>query len=100
MHGILHERGVEAEYVQYLDQAPSREDLERLMSLLGIDDPRKMMRSGEPVYQELRLDEAGRDELLDAIVRHPILLERPIVVVGDRAVIARPPELVLELVER
>ena len=68
------------------------------MALLGIDDPRQMMRTGEPVYAELALDDATpATQLLEAITRHPILLERPIFVVGDRAVIARPPERLLEL---
>lgn len=65
------------------------------MTMLGIDDPRLMMRTGEPVYEDL----TDPDELIAAIVAHPILLERPIFVVGDRAVIARPPERVLELLE-
>ncbi len=67
------------------------------MTLMGIDDPRLMMRTGEPVYAELALDGRSNDELLAAISEHPILLERPIFVVGDRAVVARPPERVLEL---
>lgn len=97
--GILAERGVEADYVRYLEQAPSRDDLQRVMALLGIDDPRKMMRTGEAAYAELGLDEAGPDELLEAMTTHPILIERPIVIRGDRAVIARPAERVLELLD-
>lgn len=83
--------------VRYLDVPPTQQELKRLMALLGIDDPRQMMRTGEALYAELRLQDATRDELLDAIVAHPILLERPIFVCGDRAVIARPPERLLEL---
>jgi arsenate reductase len=94
---ILEERGVEATYVRYLEDAPSRAELERVMGLLGSDDPRAMMRTGEPVYRELGLAHADRDALLDAMVAHPILIERPIVIRGDRAVIARPPERLLEL---
>lgn len=97
--GILAERGVEAEYVRYLDQAPTRAELERVLGLLGIDDPRQMMRTGEAAYKELGLADAGRDELLEAMTTHPILIERPIVVRGDRAVIGRPPERVLELLD-
>ena len=97
--GILAERGVEADYVRYLDQAPTRADLERVMGLLGIDDPRKMMRTGEPAYAELGLADADADALLDAMTSHPILIERPIVIRGDRAVIARPAERVLELLD-
>lgn len=94
---LLEERGVEASYVRYLDDAPSREELVRVMGLLGIDDPRAMMRTGEAVYRELDLAGADRDALLDAMAAHPILIERPIVIRGDRAVIARPPERLLDL---
>lgn len=94
---LLAERGVEAKYVRYLDEAPSRDELERVLRLLGFDDPRKMMRTGEPLYAELGLEGADRDALLDAMAAHPVLVERPIVVRGDRAVVARPPERLLEL---
>lgn len=94
---LLKERGVDAREVRYLDQPPTVEELTRLMTLLGITDPREMMRTGEQVYAELGLAEASADKLLAAIAEHPILLERPIFVVGDRAVIARPPERLLEL---
>ena len=95
--GILEERGVDATYVRYLEQAPSRADLERVMDLLGIDDPRAMMRTGEQEYKDLGLADADRDRLLDAMAEHPILIERPIVIKGDKAVIARPPEKVLDI---
>lgn len=94
---LLGERGVDASYVHYLDEAPTRAELERVMALLGIDDPRQMMRASEPVYVELGLEDADRDALLDAMTKHPILIERPIVIRGDRAVIGRPPERLLEL---
>ena len=97
--GLLQERGVDAEIVRYLDEPPSIDDLRLLMRLLGIDDPRAMMRTGEDVYKELELGQVDGDALLQAIVEHPILLERPIVVRGDRAVIARPPERLLELLD-
>ncbi len=96
-HSILDERGVDATYYRYLEQAPTRVELERVMGLLGIDDPRQMMRTGEDVYKELNLKGASRDELLDAMAANPILIERPIVIKGDKAVIARPPALVLDL---
>ncbi len=66
------------------------------MELLAIDDPRLMMRTGEAVYAELEL--GGRQRRTARGDKpHPVLLERPIFVVGDRAVIGRPPERVLEL---
>jgi arsenate reductase len=96
---ILEERGVDAEYIRYLEKAPSREELERVLEMLGTDDPRAIVREKEPVYAELGLADGGRDELLDAMVAHPILIQRPIVIRGDRAVVARPPERLLELLD-
>jgi arsenate reductase len=97
--GILAERGVDADYVKYLEQAPTRAELEEVLRKLGTDDPRAMVREKEAVYQELGLASAGRDELLDAMAANPILIQRPIVIKGDRAVIARPPDKVLELLD-
>ena len=98
-HGLLRERGVDADYVRYLDDAPTRADLERVLALLGTDDPRAITRTGEAVYAELGLAGADRDTLLDALAAHPILIERPIAIRGDRAVVARPPDRVLELLD-
>ena len=94
---ILAEHNVDAEFVRYLDNPPTRDELKRLMEMLGINDPRQMMRTGENVYKENELQIASRDELLDAIVENPILLERPIFVRNGKAVIARPPEKLLDL---
>ena len=94
---ILAERGVEADVVEYLDTPPDREGLERILRLLGTDDPAAIVRRDEPAYAELGLEGADRDALLDALVARPELLQRPIVVLGDRAVVARPPERVLDL---
>jgi arsenate reductase len=82
--------------VPYLDRPPTRARLEAILRLLGLDDPRRLMRTGEPVYRELGLAEVtSRDALLDALVAHPILIERPIVIRDDaRAVVGRPPERV------
>jgi arsenate reductase len=97
--GILRERGIDAAYVRYLEQAPTREQLEDVMSKLGTDEPRDMIRTKEPEYDELGLARASRAELLDAMVAHPILIQRPIVIKGDRAVIARPPQRLLSLLD-
>ena len=94
---LLEERGIQADTILYLDEPPTVADLRALMQLLAIDDPRLLMRTSEPVYAELELDQVAGDALLESITRHPILLERPIFVVGDRAVVARPPERLLEL---
>ena len=81
---LLKEHGIEVALVRYREVATT-DELRRLMSLLVIDDPRAMMRTSEPVYDELGLGDASSDQLLAAINQHPILLERPIFVVGDRA---------------
>ena len=94
---LLDEQGVSCEIVRYREDTPSRDEIERVLAMLGSDDPRVMMRTGEPVYKELGLATADREALLDAMVSHPILVERPIVIRGDRAVVARPPEKLLEL---
>jgi arsenate reductase len=95
--GILRERGVDADYVRYLEKAPTKEELEEVMVKLGVDDPREMIRTKESEYEELGLARASRDEVLEAMVAHPILIQRPIVIRGDRAVIARPPDRLLAL---
>jgi arsenate reductase len=95
--GLLAERGIDAKVVEYLTEPPTMADLRTLMVQLGIGDPRQMIRTGEDLYGELGLAEQAGDDLLVALASHPILLERPIVVKGERAVIARPPERLLEL---
>lgn len=94
---LLTEHGVEADVVRYLDTAPTRAQLEDVLRRLGTDDPRAIVRTGEAEYRELGLADADRDTLLDALAAHPVLIERPIVVLGERAVVARPPERVLDL---
>jgi arsenate reductase len=94
---LLAERGVDPEVVRYLDVAPDRAALEDVLRRIGTDDPRAIIRTGEARYRELGLAEADRDTLLDALAAEPALIERPIVVVGERAVVARPPEKVLDL---
>ena len=97
---LLDENGADYTTVEYLKSAPSRETLENILRLLGME-PRELMRQGEAVYKEKNLADAGlsRDQLIDAMLADPILIERPIVVKGDRAVIGRPPENVLDLLK-
>jgi len=94
---LIAENGIAAEVVEYLQTPPSREELRALLKKLGIK-PAELVRQGEAVFKE---HYAGRtltdEEWLDAMVEHPILIERPIVVCGDKAIVARPPEKVLEL---
>lgn len=93
----LTERGAAVTERRYLVDRPSRVELERLLAQLGIDDPRQVMRTREVAYRERALADADQDTLLDAIVAEPVLLERPIVVRGERAVVGRPLETVDDL---
>jgi arsenate reductase len=97
--GLLAERGIAAHVVDYLAVAPTVPQLRELMEQLDIADPREMMRTGEEVYVTSGLADQSGTALLEAIAANPILLERPIVVRGGRAVIARPPERLLELLD-
>ncbi len=95
---LLEEHGVAPNVVEYLQNPPDAAQLKELLSLLGLE-ARALMRKKEAVYAELGLDnpDLGEDALLDAMHANPILIERPIVVRGDRAAIGRPPENVLAL---
>ena len=97
LQAILEDEGIDVDYLRYLETTPSRARLEEVLAMLGSDDPREMMRTGESIYKELGLADADRDRLLDAMVEHPILIQRPIVIRDGKAVIARPPELALDL---
>jgi len=95
---LLQARKVGLQVVEYLQSPPDAEELERILTLLGME-PRELMRTKEPEYRELGLDDPAlsRAQLIEAMVAHPRLIERPIVVRGNRATIGRPPERVLEL---
>ena len=94
---LLEERGVAFRVVEYLKQPPSRAELERLRGRLGLA-PSQWIRRGEAAFREAGLsDRSGEPELLDAMAEAPILIERPIFESGERAVVGRPPERVLEI---
>lgn len=96
---LLEERGIEPEIIEYLKDPPSATRLREILRMLGMK-PRELMRKGEEVYRKRRLDneKLTDSELIDAMVRDPILIERPIVVAGRRAVVGRPPGKVLEII--
>ena len=96
---LLTSRGVAPRIVHYLDTPPSAETLTRLLQMLAMR-PRQLLRVNESPYAELELDDASLtdEELIAAMISHPVLIERPIVEAGNRAVIGRPPENVLQLI--
>jgi arsenate reductase (glutaredoxin) len=94
---LLAEHGVPAQRLLYLDDPPPKDEIARVLTLLGSDDPRVLMRTSEPRYAELGLATATAGELIDAMSRYPELIQRPVVIWPDRAVVARPPEVLLPL---
>jgi arsenate reductase len=98
---LLDESGVSYEIVEYLKAPPTRAELERLVRILD-DPPAALVRTGEPAFKELGVDRSALGDpavVVDLLVAHPALMERPVLVAGDRAVIGRPPERVQELLE-
>lgn len=95
---LLEERGLDPLIVDYLKAPPSAVELQAILKKLKMK-PRDLMRKGEAAYKELGLDnEKLTDEnLIRAMEENPILIERPIVVIGAKARIGRPPESVLEI---
>jgi arsenate reductase len=94
---LLEQRGVDATVIEYLKTPPTAAELAALAAKLGIA-PEQLVRKGEDVYKQHYAGKTlSAEEWIAAMVRHPILIERPIVVVGDRAVLGRPPENVERL---
>lgn len=95
---LLQENGVEPEVVEYLKTPPTKTRLKQILKILGLK-PRDLMRRNEAEYKELGLADESltQEQLIDAMLVTPKLIERPIVINGDKAAIGRPPENVLEI---
>lgn len=93
---LIRAAGQEPEIIEYLKSPPNPEQLKELLKLLGISAA-ELARKKEAAFSELNLKNAGEDELLAAMSQNPKLIERPIVVSGQRAVLGRPPENVQAL---
>jgi arsenate reductase len=96
---LLEENGISSEVKHYLEESISETELREVLGLLKMT-PRALMRTKESEYKELGLDEVSLsdDVLIEAMIKHPKLIERPIVIHGNRAVLGRPPENVLEII--
>ena len=94
---LLKDKGAQVQVRKYLDDAPSEQDLRAVQAALGcfaVD----MMRTGEKRFKELGLSKTtSEDDLIRAMAKNPILIERPLAIAGDRAAIGRPPENLLDL---
>jgi arsenate reductase len=95
---LLRARGIEPEIVEYLQSPPDAQQLEQILDMLGLQ-PRQLMRTGETEYKENNLADTSlsRGELIQAMVDHPKLIQRPLVLNDGKAALGRPPELVLEI---
>lgn len=94
---LIKQKGITPQIVDYLQNAPSKEELINLLSMLHLK-PFEIVRKNEPVFQEKYVGQILTDEQwLDILIQHPELIERPIVVKDGKAIIARPAERLLEL---
>ena len=96
---LLQSNHIEPMIIEYLETPPGEQELNKIIEMLGVEAG-DLLRTTEQAYKDSGLDQATptKDEIISAICRHPILLQRPIVVSGDRAIIGRPPENVLKLI--
>lgn len=97
---LLQSRELAVSVVPYLETPPDAAELRGLLAKLGLS-ARQLLRTGEDAYRELNLADPALDDdaLVAAMVAHPKLIERPIAIRGDRAVVGRPPERVLEILQ-
>ena len=95
---ILNDKGVQAEVVEYLKTPPGKAELNEILDMLGLQ-PRELMRTHEAEFKDNNLDDdsLSRDQLIDAMIKYPKLIERPIVINNGKAVIGRPPEKILDI---
>jgi arsenate reductase len=95
---LLEEKGIEPEIIKYLDTPPTAAELKTILQKLNIN-ARDLLRKGEDDYKTLNLADTSltEDQLIDAMVSHPKLIERPIVIKDEQAKIGRPPESVLDI---
>ena len=96
---LLQDKGIEPQVVLYLETPPDAATLKALLKKLSFASARELMRTKEDLYKSLNLADASLSEaaLINAMVENPKLIERPIVVVGDKARLGRPPEQVLDI---
>lgn len=95
---LLQDKNLNPTVVHYLETPPTADELQEILRKLGIP-ARQLLRTGEDEYKSLGLADASLSDsaLIQAMVKHPKLIERPILVVGEKAIIGRPPEKVLEI---
>lgn len=93
---LLRDNGIEPAVVEYLSDTPSADELRRIITKLGIT-PKELLRSKEAIEAGLNDESLSDDQLIEGMVNNPIVIERPIVVSGEKAALGRPPENVLNI---
>jgi len=94
---LIESKGIEPEIILYLEDRPTKQELKSIIEMLNID-AESLIRKGESIYKTLyKGNTLSEPEWIQAMIDHPKLMERPIVIKGDLAIIGRPPENVLEL---
>ena len=96
---ILEDNHLQPDIIEYLEDPPTAQELKRIIAMLGVS-ARELVRNTEPVYEEAELDDDSLSEhdIIQAICKYPALMQRPIVISGNRAIIGRPPVRVLEII--
>jgi len=95
---LIEQAGITPKIIKYLDNPPTKAELKTILEKLGFETPQELMRKGEAIYKELGLkNEIDPDKLIDAMIAHPKLIERPIVQSEKDAILGRPPENVNKL---
>ena len=95
---LLDKNNIKPDVVEYLNSPPNKAELTEILDMLNMQ-PRELMRRHEAEYKENHLDDENlsREQLIEAMIKHPILIERPIVIKNGRAAIGRPPEKILDI---
>lgn len=94
---LLKEKNITANIIEYLKTPPTEEELTRLLEMLNMR-PSELIRKNEPLFKELYEGKSlTEEEYLHILLKHPVLIERPIIVKDGKAIIGRPPEKVLSL---
>jgi len=97
---ILEESNCESEVVKYLEEELSKERIKETLKLLGFSSAREWMRTKEAIYKELNLQEESNEEkLIEAMVANPKLIERPVIIKGDKAIIGRPTSIIKDFLK-
>jgi len=97
---ISEEVGVDTQLLKYLDETPSKEELKEVLKMLGFASAREWMRTKEDIYKELDLaNETDEEKLLDAMLANPKLIERPVLIKGNKAIIGRPTSIIADFLK-